>query len=403
MSTFGSALRDARVKCGLSLRAMSALVNWDFGYLGQIERGARQASANLAAACDRALDAGGILIAAFERETGEADMQRRAVLRALGAMAVGTGPPAVTLEALRHGLGAAVGDHVDEWDRIVSDYGYAYYTTPAEELMEQVTADLAVLQTVIAADTTGRRPALLRAAGRLSVIVALGLVSSGQPHLARRWRATADRLADESGDPDTQVLTRAWNVVNGCYDGRPLAQVIAISDQALPLANDRPTAATCGLLAGRAQALALAGRHAEATATVEQLADVTGSLPTAVVGEVESLWGWPEHRLRHTESYVHTHTGALAEAGAAQDRVLELYPASQVRLRTQVQLHRASCLIKGGYVSDGLRHAADVIDDLPSEQHNQVFYAVARQVAAVVPVPERRQPVFGELTARVGG
>lgn len=176
-----------------------------------------------------------------------------------------------------------------------------------------------------------------------------------------------------------------------------------MSDQALPLANDRPTAATCGLLAGRAQALARAGRHTEATATVERLADVTEGLPAAVVGEVESLWGWPEHRLRHTESYVHTHTGALAKAEAAQDRVLELYPASQVRLRTQVQLHRATCLIKGGCVSDGLRYAADVIDGLPSEQHNQVVYAVARQVAAVVPAPERRQPVFGELTARFDG
>ncbi|MBE1485864.1 hypothetical protein H4W31_001502 [Plantactinospora soyae] len=330
-------------------------------------------------------------------------MRRRSVLRALGAMALSTGPAAVTLEALRHGLSAAVRNHVDEWEQIVTDYGYAFYTTAADELMEQVTADLAVLQTVLAADTTARRPALLRVAGQLSVIVALGLVSSGQPYLARRWWATADRLADESGDPDARVLTWAWNVVNGCYDGRPLDQAIAVSDQALPLANDRPTAATCGLLAGRAQALARAGRHTEATATVERLADVTEGLPAAVVGEVESLWGWPEHRLRHTESYVHTHTGALAKAEAAQDRVLELYPASQVRLRTQVQLHRATCLIKGGCVSDGLRYAADVIDGLPSEQHNQVVYAVARQVAAVVPAPERRQPVFGELTARFDG
>jgi tetratricopeptide (TPR) repeat protein len=268
--------------------------------------------------------------------------------------------------------------------------------------MAQATADLAVLQTVIAADTTSRRPALLQAAGRLSVIVALGLVASGQPLLARRWWSTADRLADESGDPDTQVLTRAWNVVNGCYDGRPLAQAIALSDRALPLAGDRPTAATCGLLAGRAQALALAGRHTEATAAVEQLADITARLPATLTSEVESLWGWPEHRLRHTESYVHTYTGALAEAEAAQDRALELYPASQVRLRTQVQLHRASCLIQAGHVADGLRYAADLIDGLPSEQHNEVFYAVARQVAAVVPSTEHRQPVYGELTARVG-
>lgn len=403
MSTFGSALRAARVSRGLSLRAMSRLVNWDFGYLGQIERGAREPTARLAAACDKALDAGGKLIAAYERQTGEADMQRRIVLGALSATAVGIGRPVVTLEALRHGLSATVGNHVDEWNRLVADYGYDYYTTPADDLMAQATADLAVLQAVIAADATGRQVELLRVAAHLSVIVALGLVASGQPHLARRWWSTADQLADQSDDPDIRVLTRAWATVNGCYDGRPLAQAIAVSDQALPLAGSRPTAATCGLLAGRAQALALAGRHAEATTTVEQLADVTEGLPDTVVGEVESLWGWPEHRLRHTESYVYTYTGALAKAEAAQDRALELYPTSHVRLRTQVQLHRASCLIRGGHVSNGLRYAADLIDALPAKHHNEVLYAVARQVAAVVPSTEQRQPVFGELKARVGG
>ncbi|MEU5943095.1 hypothetical protein ABZ807_28915 [Micromonospora sp. NPDC047548] len=71
---------------------------------------------------------------------------------------------------------------------------------------------------------------------------------------ARRWWQTARRVADESGDPDTQVLVRAWDVVNGCYDGRPADQVVSLSNEVLPLLRGQATAATCGLLAGRAQA-----------------------------------------------------------------------------------------------------------------------------------------------------
>ena len=131
----------------------------------------------------------------------------------------------------------------------------------------------------------------------LSVIVALSLVASGHALLSRRWWASAQRAADESRDPDTRVLTRAWDIVNGCYDGRRPDAVVTISEEVLPLVA-RPSAATCGLLAGRAQALSLAGRHDEAVATVRHLSEQIEKLPATVVGDVESLWGWPEHRLR---------------------------------------------------------------------------------------------------------
>nr|WP_307937093.1 hypothetical protein [Salinispora arenicola] len=45
------------------------------------------------------------------------------------------------------------------------------------------------------------------------------------------------------------------------------------------------------------------------------------------------MFGWPEVRLRHTESYVYTHLGHTQRALAAQDRALELYPADLGRER----------------------------------------------------------------------
>ena len=208
--------------------------------------------------------------------------------------------------------------------------------------MEQLAADLNILQIMIGADNGPGRAGLSRAAARMAVIVAMTLVAGGQLLLARRWWHTARQAADESGDVDTQVLVRAWETVNGCYNHRPLPDVLALSNEAVHLAGGRVSAAAAGLHAGRAQALALLGRRTEAETEVRQVADITEQLPGTVVADVESLWGWPEHRLRHTESYVYTHIGDLTAAQAAQDRALILYPASQARLRTQVELHRAS-------------------------------------------------------------
>ena len=59
----------------MSLRRLSQLTYYDFGYLGQIERGERAGSATVAARCDTALQAGGALSELFaSEETGQANM-----------------------------------------------------------------------------------------------------------------------------------------------------------------------------------------------------------------------------------------------------------------------------------------------------------------------------------------
>lgn len=399
MDGFGAILKQHRIARGLTLRQLAQLVYMDHSYIGQVERGKRP-SRKLAEACDRALTAGGALVQAFDVQAGDNDMRRRTVLQAMGALvAAPAARPLVRLEGLRHGVGAALG--VDEWEQIATDYGRAYYRTPADLLDEQLNHDFELLGLQLADAGGPLRAGLLRAAGRLSVILALGLVASGKTIMAARFWRTARQAADESGDPDVRVLVRAWDVVNGSYDGRSPNTVVDLADQVMPLLHGRATAATCGLLAGRAQALSLAGRHDDAVATVRQLDDTVAQLPSEVLGDVESLWGWPEHRLLHTRSWVYTHAGRHADAEAAQDRALALYPSSQRRLRAQVSLHRAASLIRAGHIPDGLRHAADVLDELPRAQHNELLRAVARQVTDAVPAAERRRPVYGELVDRV--
>lgn len=207
---------------------------------------------------------------------------------------------------------------------------------------------LSVLQQTLATAPARHRRGLTAAAAKLSVVVAMLALTTGRGHLAGRWWRSGRRAADESGDADTAVLVRSWEVVHGPCQGRPLSEVIDLSDQAAALAGDRASAAVAGLYAGRAQALALAGRADEAGQALRRVEATTERLPAAVVADHASMFGWPEERLRHTQSYVFTNTGDTARAALAQDRAVELYVEPQARLRAQVELHRARCLIADG-------------------------------------------------------
>lgn len=400
MSTFGQILRQHRKERGLSLRELGGLTTFGFTFLSQVERGERKASERLARRCDDALEARGGLIEAFrEEQTSDSNMYRRTVLRTMGALAASP-LPLVQWEALRQGMAAAVDSDLDQWDQVISDYGVDYYRLPADHIMSNLRADLTVLQPHIAVATGAERDRLLRAASRLSVIVALNMAAAGNALAASRWWRDAHKYAEDSRDPDSIVFARAWEVVNGCYNGRAPSRVVARADDVLALVDGQPSAASCGLLAGRAQALSLAGRHAEAISTVHQLTDLAGQLPAIVINDVDSLWGWPEHRVRHTEAWVYGHAGNLNEAARAQEQAVSLYPSRMARLRTQVRLHHAGALIRNGHISDGLRLAADLLEELPTEQHNGPLRAVVQQVIEAVPLEERRRPTFKELTDR---
>ncbi|WP_083936818.1 helix-turn-helix domain-containing protein [Longispora albida] len=78
METFGQALRRIRRERSLSLRALALRARFDFSYLGQIERGARWPSPEVAAGCDTALGTGGALAGIYAREQQARDGLRLA-------------------------------------------------------------------------------------------------------------------------------------------------------------------------------------------------------------------------------------------------------------------------------------------------------------------------------------
>jgi hypothetical protein len=135
----------------------------------------------------------------------------------------------------------------------------------------------------------------------------------------------------------------------------------------MAIARDRADAGTAGVLAGLAQTQAVAGRG-DALETLGRVAEVTERVNATEAADFESMFGWPEVRLRHTQSYVYTALGETARAYAAQDAALVLYGQELARERAAMLLHRAHCMIKDGDLSGGVGYAHQVLNELPSER-----------------------------------
>lgn len=381
---------------------LAQATSYSRGYVWEVTSGRKPALAPFAAACDRALHAGGRLVAALAAPDPEAGGQWARRQRLAGAGLLVAAPLAGT-EAVRHGLGAALhgGIDLDEWNQIADEYAHAYCRVPPERLLPDLSADLAWLSGQLRVAGAATRGAY-RVAGQLAAVMAVALASAGEPRLARGWWRTACAASDRSGDLHTQAFVRGWEVVDGLYEARPVPEILVRAQESVALLDGVVCAGAAELYAGLAQTLAVAGRRSDALRALARVEDLTGRMSAAVAADDESLLGWPEVRLRHTESYVYTWLGDAPAANTAQEQALRLYrPESPARQPTQVRLHRAAGMLRAGDVSGGLAYASNVLDALPAELHNDHVYALGRAVLALLPRREGGRSDAAELRERL--
>ncbi len=415
---FQRRLRELREQRGLSLRGLGAIAGFSGTYIWELEQGRKNPTAQTAALLDDALRAGGMLRtlvpgaaeitpvpllhtarplrvpAGHAKPKDQEDpVRRRSLLRNLAATAGGVVGTLIAAEAARSALGLALdatGAYtVADWQEIADDATRTFHLVEPAILAERITADLAVLSCVI--DDFGDSPAardLCTVAARLAVVMAVTEAYRGQTS-SRRWWGTARAAARRSTDVTTVVWVGGEETVAGLYERRPLPQLLAIADRTLAAGRGTVSVGTARVLAGRAQALAMTGRTDEALATLRRLEALTGALDANVLADETSMLGWPEHRLRYTQSWVYTHLGRTRDAYAAQDAALSLYPPELARLRAQVEIQRAACMVIDGHLADGLDHAHDTLDALPAQLHNAAVRETARLVLAAVPAQQR--------------
>lgn len=426
--TFASALQRWRQTRDLSTRDLARRANCSKSYVCDLEKGLRPSpQPAVAAALDTALAADGELVtvaaqARYQRQSGSADADPAATLRGGteggvgellrrmfmfglgGTAALGSAAPALALETVRHGLTTSMIEEraqatLDEWREIVLEYGSAYLTRSPRELLDSLIVDMLGVEHAISQDPDlATRQELQRAAGLLAAFTAVTVANLGQTFEARRWWRTARRVADESGDPETILWVRGWEIVRAPYEQCPLPVVSRLTEQA----ESRVTpgvapAALPELLSGKAQCLTLAGRHNEALAALEQVRDSFAAIPTHVANDRESVFGWAEQELRFTESFVFSHMGKLEQADEAQRRALALYPASHQRGPAQIELMHALCLVRCGDVTVGMRHALQVMDRLPQKHQVRPVTDLGYKVLHAVPHDQRQLGDVREL------
>jgi tetratricopeptide (TPR) repeat protein len=426
MSTegFGPALRHHREARGLSVRALAARVHYSKSHLSDLENGIRLPHPTLAAALDEHLEAGGALVRLFRRATaaqvarrtrfditidgdptssplagdgGLDEMKRRTLLGLGGVAGLGVAAPGITTETLRHGLAGALATPrataaTDEWNEIVAEYGYSYNSAPPAEVLAGLVVDILALQQASAGHREARSVRDLRRTGAyLAGLMAMTMGDLGQLRQARRWWRSARQVASDSGDVHAILWVRGREIVRSMYERRPIAHVLGLVADAERYAGDNaPPTAEVELVMGKAQALGLAGRAAEADETLDRLRDrIYPRLPSRVTDDHDSLFGWPEERLRFCESFTYSFLGNTARAQAAQDRALDLYPASFPRGRVQMELQRALCLVRDGDLTAGVQHAHTTMSGLPAAHRNRPVDDLGRRILEAVPEPDR--------------
>ncbi|GAA3096909.1 hypothetical protein GCM10017600_02100 [Streptosporangium carneum] len=376
----------------------------DQGELSRWERGLNCPHPGHVRAIDDALEANGqlvairALIADLERQAGstlekepsirdeEDAMERRRLLQLATA---GMGALGVSVEPVRRLLDLSLGEgfrSVEDWNLACDDHLHAMRTRRSEQVAADLGVDLFTLGRQLEASSFAEKAGLRRAAAVLSNIQANVLTGLGHHGPAIRWSQVARQAADASGDRETRVLVRAEEAAGGLYGQRPFQTVLRLLDEAERLTG-KPSLT---LLATRAKALALFGRHDEARQTLNALRDLTEK------GASGDLFGfWTESQIHFAESWVYASAGDEAKADAARENTLRITGSHQYQ--TNVRLHEGLCAVVNGGVDEGMRRAAAVIDSLPASRRDTYIIETGQMVLRAVPLEQRDRPAVNEF------
>ena len=457
LDRFGYELRKWRKARGLSQERAGALVHVSGALLQRIEIGERRPARDLAVRCDDSFRAGGALIEAWERFseteaqrklreldadirptdadkshdqiaaallvpdmitvppmilTGESMvevMRRRAFLVGMATAASFGAVGSVTArETIRHEVGSSFANRygvidVEEWREVVAEYGETYPVTEPGELLKSLMVDLYGLHAVMEGNPgEHERRELRRVGAMLSAFTAQTIANLGNLREARRWWRTARQAADESEDPYTVLWIRGREIVRAGYERRPLSSILRLIDEAEARITGRtPVSDMPEYLSGKAQALAFAGGPGshEAVATLNRLREAFGALPAPALTGTYSIFTWGEERLWFTESLTYTYLGDYRKADCAQQAALALYQEEDLRSPAQIELQRAICLIGSGDALTGVRHAQDVITELPGMHRIRPVADLGYKVLSAVPAKGKEDPTVREFEA----
>jgi transcriptional regulator with XRE-family HTH domain len=281
---FRTRLAELRAERGLSLRALGVLAHYSHTHISDLEHGDKRPLPDVAAALDRALDAGGALAALVSTEPGTDGLDPDAVDRlAAVARRPRTVDPA-TVESLAVLLAG---------QRRMEDL------VGSAPVIEVVRAQL-VLVEQLASEARGTvRDPVVRIAAQWAQFGGWLSAACGEHGQARRWYATALEWATEADDTD--MISTALNMRGHlAWLAGEIGPVIGLSAAAGRLPASPGTRALAAQQEARGQALA-----GDADAT-DRLLDRAGVLAAAATEHPEDEPPWIYF---HGENYLRLQRG----------------------------------------------------------------------------------------------
>lgn len=292
MSEFGGEVARLLAERGMSLHQAARLAHYDVSYLSKVVNGRKPGSRKLAEALDKALDAGGALVAlapvvpaAEARVDGPADEETEAweLARLVAASDIG----AATLERI---------------EQAVDDLAVAYPGTPPAELLARVRQHLAYVARLLEArKTLAEHQRLLVAAGWLSLLAATCAIDLRAWDAAAARLRTAAQLAGETAHGEIAAWcqeTHAWQVLT-IGDYPTAARLAQQAQRAAPRGSSARIQATAQ--EGRAYARLGPSGRADAYDALARVEALVAPLPVP---------DRPEHHYRYdpakSEAYVAT-------------------------------------------------------------------------------------------------
>ncbi|MDF5753636.1 helix-turn-helix transcriptional regulator [Spongiactinospora sp. TRM90649] len=416
----GTAMRFHRDAVGLSLRDVAARIHTHASAIDRWETGKTRPSADSAHDYDRAVGAGGELIAlhaeavALEHRQGGTptadtsigdeggDMERRAAMRFLATFTAGAAIPASAVDAL-HGdlwrfLEANANDYsLSEWEQIAYDYGQTVWTElrPRSTRTTDLVGDIHALNMRLRrAKDSPEQSALLRTYAQLSAFLACELAQTASPRACWRSCHAARTAADASGDRELRVWTRAWEASQSFHLHRRGPAADALVQQALDLADGRPCLGAALALETRTRLLASRRQPEAAKQAITELRQMTDDLPDATTADRISVWGMPMENLDFSRAFVYTALGDSKNAAPLLDAALAATPPEKVGARTNIALMQAWGMIENNDITQGLTRALEVAHPIPVTSYRRV---VITELLKGLPANAQAHPAAHEL------
>lgn len=366
MSDFGDALR--RLRGSRSIRDVAELAACSKSQVSRLEAGDRHPTSAMAAALDRALGAGGELIALAALRSDRPVLEQAAALHRGVADALAAGPMSTT--------------SLDEWEYTVARHGRATRWRPEAALLPELMGDFADLQRLLGHRQSAQvRQRLTVFVAQMSGLMALTLLKLGDP-ASRDWWRTGRAAAAAAEDR----ATLSWMYAQEAYQlyyGGDIEGAVELAMRAQHIAGGLPCVGPALAAPLEARAHALLGRRVETAAALE--AAETALCRLDGDARIPSAFGYSESQLAFHSGNAWTHLRDTTRARAEQERALELYPASDHTDLALVQLDQAECMLVDGDPGGAAAHAAQTVASLPEEHRSALIIYRARDLAASVP------------------